>query len=709
MKAIYTKILARKILIAFLAFVIIISVSALFVRKTITEKLENISKFANGIRRDQSKPEQILLLLHQAENEFQESLLKADSGKSADYKSKLSQAFDEIDTLLKERADTVHLTSNQRGELKLWYQKKLELSGQLYQLKHDFDSLLTAYADYNLQSGRNLPNLITSDHHRKKTSSNNTDTVKKSVSAQKKGLFRRLKDAIVNKNDPSAPKEVLEINHNKKTNLVDQTTQQVMARNTIAYANQLKQLQQRNLMLLEMQKKLILLNTHIANELERIINDIKEINYNVANEFRDLAFKNYRDTTELLNKFYLAALFLVLLFALLLIVFIIQLNKSELLLRQENERSVTIARQKMDLLLHMSHEIRNPLTAIKGFLFIFSKTNLTQKQVEMLNSIRHSSDMLLRTLNDTLDAAKMENSEFKINVERFNPDLIFKNVIESMEFSATKKNLALNYVFKGDKEGIISGDSFRLKQIMVNLLSNAIKYTAKGSVTVVAELNSNESRLQVEVTDTGAGISLEQQADLFSKYHQTNSAKGKGGSGLGLFICKQLIALQGGQITVKSQPESGSTFSFFIPYQKVELNSATDQQLIDPILLLNGLTVLAVDDNEVNLMLLKMMLNKWNVKFLQSTNGKEALDIISVNPVSIVLTDLQMPEMDGIELLTALKKSNTPVSQVPVIVLSGSTEPEDEHKYLKMGFAGVIGKPFTREQLVNQLMKVLKH
>jgi two-component system sensor histidine kinase BarA len=483
----------------------------------------------------------------------------------------------------------------------------------------------------------------------------------------------------------------------------------VIDQNNAAYATQLKQLQLRNLTLLAMQRKLILLNSNISNELEHIISDVKEINYNIANEFKAMSFKNYEETTNLLNKFYLASLFLVLLFASLLIIFILQLNKSEMLLRQENERSVTMARQKMDLLLHMSHEIRNPLTAIKGFLFVFSKTKLEQKQMEMLNSIRHSSDTLLRTLNDTLDAAKMENSEFKINDEPFNPDLIFKNVIESMEFSSTKKNLKLDYIFNGDKEAIVSGDSFRLTQIMVNLVSNAIKYTAKGGVTIVAELFDTESKLQVDVIDTGAGISLEQQSDLFSKYHQTNSAKGKGGSGLGLFICKQLITLQGGKITVKSKPDEGSTFSFFIPYKKSSLVQTVENKPADPLLLLRGISVLAVDDNEVNLMLLKMMLGKWNVKFFQAINGKEGLDILSKNSISIVLTDLQMPEMDGIELLTAIKKSSVPnISQLPVIVLSGSTEPEDEHKYLKMGFTGVLSKPFTKDQLVNQLVKAIK-
>jgi signal transduction histidine kinase len=226
----------------------------------------------------------------------------------------------------------------------------------------------------------------------------------------------------------------------------------------------------------------------------------------------------------------------------------------------------------MDLLHHMSHEVRTPLTSIMGFLYIFSKSEMTPKQAEMLESIQLSSDMVLRTLNDTLDAAKMEHSELAIDAEPFNPDSVLSAVIESMGPIANKKKLYLKYNFTGNKNALVIGDSFRLKQIVVNLLSNAIKYTQEGGVMVNAQLIVNETRLQVEVTDTGEGISPEQQAGLFSKYYQTSSSKGQAGTGLGLFICKQLIKLQKGRISVKSELGKGSTFTFFIPYQKKEKN-----------------------------------------------------------------------------------------------------------------------------------------
>lgn len=707
MKAIYTGIIARRILLVFLSFTILLSIAAFFVRNNITRKLETISALASQAGYDQSKPGEVLLILRQAEDDFQEALLNNNSSKSNDYKARLSLAFSKIDSLLKAKDNTTSLTSDQRSKIKIWYNDKLKLSNRLYPLKHDFDSLLNAYADFNDEAGKNTPQFGTNFHVISKSVNITTDTVRKKAAVQKKGFFGRIKDAIANKNNKGAPGEVIEIRHNNNARIIDSALQKTATDAKKTYTNRIKQLQQRNLKLLQMQRELISLNNHINNELELIVNEVKEINYNIANEFKAISFKNYQDTTALLNKLYLTALFLLFIFAVLLIVFILQLNQSELFLRAENDRSVMIAQQKMDLLLHMSHEVRNPLTSINALLYIFGKSNLAQKQVDMLASIKLSSEMLLRTLNDTLDAAKMENSDFKINSEPFNPDVTLRSVIESMEFSAIKKGLVMKYNFKGDSEIVLLGDGFRLEQIMVNLLSNAIKYTDKGEVVVNAELNE-ENKLIIDVTDSGTGITLEQQSKLFSKYYQTNSSKGKVGTGLGLYICKQLIDRQGGSISVKSNPGQGTTFSFFISY-KAGANKTIAQQTADNQLsLLKGVNILAVDDNEVSLMFLKKMTQKWEMMFFQAENGKEALNIITNNDIKVVLTDLAMPEIDGHELLVLIKALSYPLNETPVIVMSGNPELMNAETFTQNGFAGIIHKPFTEIEVIKQLNEVLQ-
>ncbi len=560
MKVTYTSIVARKLLLAFLSFIIILVIAALFVRSSISSSLESISKLSNNTQIEQSQAEQALMLLHQSEDDFQASLVSADSIKYTNYKVKLNQAFNKIDTLLKEKSDTTNLTAEQRMRVRFWYQKKLALSNKLYLFKHNFDSLLTNYAKLNKAVGASTDALNKNLHHIKTNLKDKSDTIRNKT---KKGLLGRLKDAIANKDNGNS----VVIKHTKNIKQTDVITNNASGKK-LSLNKKLQQLQQSNVSLLNMQRDLAILNTRIIDEIDDIINDIRDTNYKMVNDFKSMALKSYQENTALLNKFYLIALFLLLAFTGLLIAFVIKLNESELQLRKEIERSVAIAQQKMDLLHHMSHEVRNPLTAIKGFLYIFGKTDLSEKQKKMLESITVSSEMMLTTLNDTLDAAKMENSELKLNSEPFNPDNSLKTIVESMSFSASKKELSLDYHFTGNADAIVYGDSFRLKQIMVNLLSNAIKYTEKGGITVNAQLNATDNKLQIDVIDTGVGISAEQQASLFSKYYQTSSAKGQIGTGLGLFICRELIKIQGGKITVKSAPDKGTTFSFYIPYAK---------------------------------------------------------------------------------------------------------------------------------------------
>ena len=347
MNATYTKRSGLKILIVFLVFTIIFSVTALIVQRNISSKLKDVANLATHMEHDQSKPEQALLLLHQAEDDFQESLLNINNKKIIDYKIKLSKAFNEIDTLLKQKTDTSQLSLQQNSQVKLWYTRKLELSDKLYTLRHSFDSLLTVYNDFHVQNDEVAQQFTTSTHnHEKRTGGNHTDTSKKAL-GQKRGLIRRIKDAIANKNGNYA----VEINHHNNSQTIDETTQKILSENKDNYARKLQMLQQQNIKLLAMQRELNRLNTYISNELENIIGRVKDLNYNMAISFKEFALKNYKDTTSILNRFYFAAFLLLLGFAIALMLFIVRIYKAEMQLRKENELSVSAAQQKIDELL----------------------------------------------------------------------------------------------------------------------------------------------------------------------------------------------------------------------------------------------------------------------------------------------------------------------------------------------------------------------
>jgi hypothetical protein len=294
MNVTYTKTLGRNILLVFLVFTIIFSLTALVVQKNITKKLNEVSNLATNVDHSQAKPEQALLLLHQAEDDFQEALLTTNNQKIIDYKTKLSKAFNEIDTLLSEKTDTSRLTPAQSTQVKLWYKKKVELSDKLYTLRHSFDSLLNVYTDLHEQADATQHEFSTNLNFSQKNKDKiSTDTSRRALSQQNKGLIKRIKDAIVNKNNGYST----EINHNKNSQVIDTKTQKILRESKNAYAKKLQNLQQQNIKLLAMQRELNRLNTYISNELEGIISRVKDLNYNMAMGFKEIALKNYKETT----------------------------------------------------------------------------------------------------------------------------------------------------------------------------------------------------------------------------------------------------------------------------------------------------------------------------------------------------------------------------------------------------------------------------
>lgn len=564
-------VLSKRIFVTFLTFFTIICVSAVYLDDSMRRKLKHISKISESVKLDQSASDQVMLRLHQTEVFFQKSFLDQYDNRTdlkiKVYNAKLLQVFDEIDSVIRKKPETEGLSTEQTNKMWNWYSRKLQLSDRLYVLKNSLDHLLSSTLEANLRNG------VRSDtdlrfHLPKRKPENYTGVLKKVKPKKNKAFFGRIKDAVINKNGDSD--RALVLNNKRISEVVDSVVRKISVNDKNVYEKKLKQLQLVNLKVMGTHKKLMSVNGEIIDSLENIINDSKEVSYKMQREFNYSAFKSLKETTLLINKFFIAAILMILIFAVLLIEFLIKLNRSEAILLMKNEQSIVMAKQKMDLLLYMSHEVRHPLTAIKSFLHLFGKADLSPGQIEMLESIRFSSDMLLHTLSDTLDAAKLESSEIKVSHAPFNPHTLFGEVMDGLSYGAIKKNLKMDYQFIGDEHAIVLGDALRLKQVLYNLLSNAIKYTKVGGIKIKANLLSIKGNyiLYVDIIDTGEGISFEQQVNLFSKYHQTNSALGKIGTGLGLYLCKLLVEMQEGKINMTSSViGKGSTFSFYIPYE----------------------------------------------------------------------------------------------------------------------------------------------
>jgi len=317
-------------------------------------------------------------------------------------------------------------------------------------------------------------------------------------------------------------------------------------------------------------EQLITANLNLLAQLHQLLEQLKDVNQAAWERSRNDVLAQYQSTTSDMDHFIGVAITLILVFIIWLIYFIRKAGAAEQNYLMENERAVALAGQKSEILATMSHEIRNPLTAITGAIYMLNKTKLSPDQEQKVSAINLSSAMLMETVNNILDLSALEHHQRTALLQvTFKPYQVLREAVESMRFMAEKKGILLTAEFTGDESVTVMGDTFKLKQIMINLLSNAIKYTDEGSVTVSAMLNIHPEKnatMEVSISDTGIGIPKEQQTGLFTRYYQAGGSNTKPGTGLGLYLCKQLVGLQGGTISVESETGKGCLIRFTIPY-----------------------------------------------------------------------------------------------------------------------------------------------
>lgn len=366
-------------------------------------------------------------------------------------------------------------------------------------------------------------------------------------------------------------------------------------------------------------------------------------------------------------------------------------------------------------LANMSHEIRTPMNGILGMAQLLFKTQLEEKQANYLNIIRKSAENLLVILNDILDLAKIESGKLEIEHIPFDLREVAETAIQSFIYKADEKAIGLNLSLSGLKERYLIGDPFRLNQVLVNLLSNAIKFTDRGEVKLdVKAGHETEQEIIYEffISDTGIGIEQEKITHLFEKFTQADSGIGRkyGGTGLGLNISKNLIEMQGGRIWAESTPGLGSRFYFTILFKKDPDSAQRNlpERLNDTRDVMKGLRVLLAEDNEVNQFYARTVLESWACEVFVAANGQEALDLFNLKAVDLVLMDIQMPKMNGIEATQAIRKHVNPQkAKVPVIALTANALKGDHDLYMSHGMNDSVTKPFDEHTLFTAMTKAL--
>jgi len=376
------------------------------------------------------------------------------------------------------------------------------------------------------------------------------------------------------------------------------------------------------------------------------------------------------------------------------------------------QRAEEAAQSKQIFMSTMSHEIRTPLNEVIGITNLLLQGNPREDQMDFIKTLRFSGNHLLTLVNDVLDYNKMESGKIIFEQVQFNLNDFVDELMRSYSFRSKAKNLSFEINREGRLPDEVIGDQIRLNQILSNLLSNALKFTSQGGVTVTIrelERTGNQSKMEFSVQDTGIGIPPERQTEIFESFTQASAdtARKYGGSGLGLAICKKLIELQGGKIILESEPGEGSTLRFALNFTVAEKKSKdqlTETQ--ESYKGLEGKHILVAEDNKINFFVANKFLAGWGVIVTHAENGQLALEKLEKQSFDLILMDLHMPVMDGIEATRIIRKSADPrINSIPIVALTAAIMSENHDKIEELNINDYVLKPFKPHDLFSRILK----
>ncbi len=377
------------------------------------------------------------------------------------------------------------------------------------------------------------------------------------------------------------------------------------------------------------------------------------------------------------------------------------------------EAAAEAGQARSAFLATMSHEIRTPMNGVLGMAQVLRRDETDAVQAERLDVLIQSGEHLMSILNDVLDVTRIDAGRLEITPAATDLRTLLEQLVDFWTPQASERGLRLSLQMTDDVPAWVLADSVRLRQILFNLVGNALKFTTEGSVEVIAHAlrrGPAEAQVRLSVRDTGPGIAEKHLPTLFERFSQADRADDRrhGGAGLGLAIVRQLAELMDGRVWVESEFGRGSTFHLDLPLPLTQAPKESRAAPAEgPAPALPAIRVLAVDDNPVNLLVLDQLLSSLDLSVVRAVDGPEALKALAAAPFDLVLTDIQMPGMTGLELLRRLRAAPGPNRTTPVVALTADVTSGGRQRYLDQGFTDHSAKPIALEDLLQAMNRAL--
>lgn len=382
---------------------------------------------------------------------------------------------------------------------------------------------------------------------------------------------------------------------------------------------------------------------------------------------------------------------------------------------QASRKAEEAAQSKQQFMSTMSHEIRTPLNEVIGITNLLLQGNPREDQMDFIKTLRFSGNHLLTLVNDVLDYNKMESGKIVFEQAPFSLTDFMNDILRTYSFRARSKNIEFEIIKAENLPNEVIGDPIRLNQILSNLLSNALKFTKSGYIHVtIKEIDrkNNKANIEFVVKDTGMGIPKDKHDMIFESFTQASADTTRhfGGTGLGLAICKKLVELQGGKIDVDSEPGKGSAFRFVLSFGISEQGTRPKAgEASETYVGLEGKRILVAEDNKINFFVANKFLSGWGVKVTHVENGQLAVEMLEKADFDLVLMDLHMPVMDGIEATRMIRKSSNPaISNIPVVALTAAIMSENHDKIADLSINDYVLKPFKPHDLFDKILKNIR-